>query len=601
MCGIMGYTGKRAAQTILLDGLKRLEYRGYDSAGIATLEGNKISLFKRKGRVENLEKSLRKIGFSVGEVGLGHTRWATHGTPNETNAHPHLSGDGFFAVVHNGIIENFSDLKSELEAEGVCFKSDTDTEVIPNLIAKYYSSDLLSAVRQAVNRLEGSFALGIVCSRHPDTIIGVKRFSPLLVGVGKDENFIASDLTAILPYTNRIFHMEDNEIAVVTPQTVLFYSADDKLIVKKPSEITDRTENTEKGDFEHFMLKEIYEQPDAIRRTILTYTKENRPCFEELDVNRIKSLHRVDFVACGSAYHAGVVGEYILERLARIPAKTHLASEYRYRRPIIDGDTLVVVISQSGETADTLAALRLAKEKGAYTLAVVNRENSTIAKEADGVLYTKAGVEIAVATTKGYTTQLVCLLLFGLWMAQTRGYSENLEAVFTSLRALPDAVDRLLSDPASVKALVPLLLSYKPPFFIGRGLDFAVALESSLKLKEISYIPSEVYAAGELKHGPISLITEDSLIFALSGSGELSTKLISNAFEAKARGGKVIFVGKAPPDEGHGSFISIPDLHPLVSPIAEIIPLQLLAYYTALELGCDIDKPRNLAKSVTVE
>lgn len=606
MCGIVGFTGNSGAAEVLLDGLRRLEYRGYDSAGIALIHKRKLQVVKEKGRVSRLAELTGEGRLLSGSIGIGHTRWATHGEPHRKNAHPHVSADGRFAVVHNGIIENYLTLKAELEAEGVVFKSDTDTEVIPNLIAKYFEGDLLSAVRKAVSRLEGSFALGILFSDLPDTLIAVKHFSPLIVGLAKESNLIASDLSALIPYTRRVIYPEDGELVLLTPEDVAFFSQKGEKIEKEPQLLDAHTQTADKLGFEHFMLKEIYEQPEVAEKLISRYLTPEGIVFEDLDYARLRKTDRVRFVACGSAYHAGAVAKVITEELTEIPCENDLASEFRYSSPILGENTLTVVISQSGETADTLAALKEAKSRGGYTLAVVNTVGSAIAKEADAVIYTRAGIEVAVATTKGYLTQLICLTLFALFLAELLGKDnrETQALLINELRQLPQLLSKCLTETENLKELAKRCCYTESLFFMGRGIDYAVAQEASLKLKEISYIHSEAYAAGELKHGTISLICHGTPVFALGGSGRLKEKLLSNIKEVKARGGFVALCASTDDLELRkvcDEFIPIPEFHPLLSPIGQIIPLQLFAYYSALERDCDIDKPRNLAKSVTVE
>lgn len=605
MCGIVGFTGKQAAAEPLLKGLSALEYRGYDSAGIAIGSDDRIRVVKTSGRVSDLAERLKKECEISGNVGIGHTRWATHGKPDTKNAHPHLSADGRFAVVHNGIIENYLSLRAELEADGVSFVSDTDTEVIPNLISKYYRGDPLSAVQKAVARLEGSFALAVLCRDTPDSIIAVKHFSPLLVGIGEDFNLLASDLSALLPHTRQVIYPEDGELVLLTESEASFFTAEGHPISKPPQRVEGHMQAAEKSGFEHFMLKEIYEQPEAIRRVLSHYLKNGRVTFDGLDPKRLLKVREVCFAACGSAHHAGLVGRRLIEELTGLPCRNEIASEFRYSTPVIDKNTLVVVISQSGETADTLAALKEAKKRGCYALAVVNAEQSAIAKDSDGVIYTRAGTEVAVATTKGYLTQLCCLTLFALYLAEQRGLgdSEVCRSIIRALPSLPDHLEALLKETEGPKLLAKRCAAAQSIFFMGRGIDYSVAQESSLKLKEISYLHSEAYAAGELKHGTISLISEGTPIITLAGSGRLRQKLIGNVKEVKARGGFVAVLGQK--DEELSAvcdlLIPLPDLHPLLSPMGQIIPLQLFAYYVALLRGCDIDKPRNLAKSVTVE
>lgn len=608
MCGIVGFTGKSNAAQFLLDGLDRLEYRGYDSAGIAVLDNNRFTTVKTVERIKTLKEKVENQSDVCGCTGIGHTRWATHGAPSDVNAHPHISADGRFAVVHNGIIENYIALKEELKADGVVFKSDTDTEVIPNLIQKYYEGDLFAAVSRAVSRLEGSYALGILCSEYPDTLVAVRKFSPLIIGLSKDSNFIASDVTAIVSHTRDIVYIEDGEIAVLTPKSVKVYDADKNLIERAVSHISWDVAAAEKGGYDHFMMKEIMEQPNAVKQTVDSRIKNGEIVFEGLRLNRekLEKIKNIDIIACGSAYHAGMVGKYVFEELLRIPTTVDYASEYRYRNPITGENTLTIIISQSGETADTLAALKEAKKRGSHTLSIVNVVGSSIANASDDVIYTWAGPEIAVATTKGYTTQLSVLYLIAIWAAKLlkTADSARIEKLLCEVQRLPELMESVLKNEPKIKEMAKRCGDPKSLFFIGRNIDYAVSLEASLKLKEISYIHSEAYAAGELKHGTISLIEKGRTVIALACYDELFEKLLSNIKEVKARGAYVI----ACAHEGHTEIageaeevIYIPKSDPLLLASLEVIPFQLYSYYVALYKGCDIDKPRNLAKSVTVE
>lgn len=608
MCGIVGFTGKSNAAQFLLDGLDRLEYRGYDSAGIAVLDNNRFTTVKTVERIKTLKEKVENQSDVCGCTGIGHTRWATHGAPSDVNAHPHISADGRFAVVHNGIIENYIALKEELKADGVVFKSDTDTEVIPNLIQKYYEGDLFAAVSRAVSRLEGSYALGILCSEYPDTLVAVRKFSPLIIGLSKDSNFIASDVTAIVSHTRDIVYIEDGEIAVLTPKSVKVYDADKNLIERAVSHISWDVAAAEKGGYDHFMMKEIMEQPNAVKQTVDSRIKNGEIVFEGLNLNRekLEKIKNIDIIACGSAYHAGMVGKYVFEELLRIPTTVDYASEYRYRNPITGENTLTIIISQSGETADTLAALKEAKKRGSHTLSIVNVVGSSIANASDDVIYTWAGPEIAVATTKGYTTQLSVLYLIAIWAAKLlkTADSARIEKLLCEVQRLPELMESVLKNEPKIKEMAKRCGDPKSLFFIGRNIDYAVSLEASLKLKEISYIHSEAYAAGELKHGTISLIEKGRTVIALACYDELFEKLLSNIKEVKARGAYVI----ACAHEGHTEIageaeevIYIPKSDPLLLATLEVIPFQLYSYYVALYKGCDIDKPRNLAKSVTVE
>ena len=609
MCGIVGFTGARQAGPILLEGLRRLEYRGYDSAGVAVQDdGGQIRAVKASGRLKHLCTMTREGAAVPGTCGIGHTRWATHGAPTTMNAHPHLSNDGRFAIVHNGIIENYAELREELKARGFVFHSETDTEVVVHLLDMYYDGDLKKAVIRTTARLEGSYSLGVLCAEKPGELIAVKCASPLVLGVGAGENFFASDITALLPYTRTVVELEDGEFADLTPEGMRFFDSAGKEIQKTPTRVVWSMEAAEKGGYEHFMLKEIMEQPRALKATIEPRIREGRIQLEgfALTKEELQGIRRVVITACGSAYHAGCVGRYVMEELTRIPVEVDIASELRYRHPIIDEHTLVIVISQSGETADTIAALKECKNLGARTLAVVNVVGSTVAKLAHSVLYTWAGPEIAVATTKGYTTQLAVLTLLAVYMAGELGrldetrYAQLVEGI----AALPERSQRAIDLNRRMETLAQKYHSTDSLFFIGRNLDYAVAMEASLKLKEISYIHSEAYAAGELKHGTIALIDQGRLVVALACHTALFDKLMSNVKEVKARGARVLGVVQ----EGeHRIFaeaddaLLVPQTDPLLLPIPEIIPLQLFAYYVAKANGCDIDKPKNLAKSVTVE
>lgn len=606
MCGIVGFTGTKQASPLLLEGLTRLEYRGYDSAGIAVMNGD-ITVQKTVNRISALDSDTAHGKTIPGKVGIGHTRWATHGAPSCANAHPHLSEDCRFAVVHNGIIENYATLRAELTSAGVHFASETDTEVVPQLLKSYYEGDLLEAVKKTVARLEGSYALGIICRDFPDTLIAVRRFSPLIVGISKGGNFIASDVTAVISHTSDVIYLEDGDIAVITPENVTVTDIAGAELNRPVSRITWDISSAEKGGYDHFMLKEIFEQPQAFRQTVEDRISGGDIVFEgmKLDTAKLVALKRISIVACGSAYHAGMVGKYVFEEMLRIPTEVDLASEFRYRNPIVDKNTLTVIISQSGETADTLAALREAKSRGSHVVAIVNVVGSSIAKEADDVLYTRAGPEIAVATTKGYTTQLAVLYMFAYWAAKRLGTvsADKLQEFLKELPAIPERISEVLSQKENIAQLAKGCGDPASLFFIGRNIDYAVALEASLKLKEISYIHSESYAAGELKHGTISLIEDGRTVIALGCQNALFDKLISNIREVKARGAHIILCCDA--ERGTcaeaDAVMTVPRVLPLLSASVEVIPFQLYAYYAALYKGCDIDKPRNLAKSVTVE
>lgn len=609
MCGIVGFTGTQQAAPILLEGLKRLEYRGYDSAGIAVQDADRINTFKSSGLLENLFK-LTDVGASVhGMCGIGHTRWATHGAPTTTNAHPHVSNDGHFAVVHNGIIENYAELREELRAKGFIFHSETDTEVIVNLLEMYYDGSLKRTVMKTVARLEGSYAIGVVCDECPGELVAVKNGCPLILGIGAGENFFASDVTAIIGHTRTVIYLEEGDFAHLTPETITVYDAAGREVHRDASRVLWNTEAAEKGGYEHFMFKEIMEQPEAVRKTISPRIKNKLIEFEELSLSDeyIASLSKIFIIACGSSYHVGMVGRYNLERLLRKPVEVMLASEFRYADPLVDEHTLVVVISQSGETLDSMAALREAKSLGARILSIVNVVGSSIARESDDVLYTWAGPEIAVATTKAYSTQLVLLDMFGVWLAKKTGSIKpsDYALIVEELLALPEKMESVLENIDEIKYLASRYFNHNSVFYIGRNLDYALGLEGSLKLKEISYIHSEAYAAGELKHGTISLIEEGTLVVALCTYAPLFDKAVSNIVEVQARGADVIALTTEGRRRQMGktveNVLTVPDTHLILQPSLGVIPLQLFAYYVALQRGCDIDKPRNLAKSVTVE
>lgn len=608
MCGIVGFTGRKPAAGFLLDGLSKLEYRGYDSAGIATVSGGKISIEKTVERIKSLYEKTDSGKTVFGNVGIGHTRWATHGVPSEENAHPHLSSDGRFAVVHNGIIENYVALRQELTEEGVVFASETDTEVIPHLLQKYYNGDLLDAVKKTADRLEGSYALGIICTDKPDTLCAVRKFSPLIIGLDKDANYVASDVTAIISHTRDVIYIEDGEIALLTPDGVKLYRNDKSPIDYKISHVDWDITSAEKGGYDHFMMKEICEQPRAVEQTVASRVKDGEIEFEGLSLGTqdLRKAERIEIVACGSAYHAGIVGKYVFEELLRIPTDVDLASEFRYRNPIVSEKTLTIIISQSGETADTLAALKEAKSRGSHVVSIVNVVGSSIAKASDDVIYTWAGPEIAVATTKGYMTQLTVLYMFALWAAKRLGTldSEKYRELLENLLSLPKAIQRIIDEKENIGEIAKHCVDAQSLFFIGRNIDYAVALEASLKLKEISYIHSEAYAAGELKHGTISLVEPGRTVIALACQDRLFEKMLSNIKEVRARGAYVV----ACANEGHTAVeqeaeqvIYVPRVHDLFKAAVEIVPFQIYAYYVAKYKNCDIDKPRNLAKSVTVE
>ena len=607
MCGIVGFTGARSAAPILLKGLSRLEYRGYDSAGIAVLNEGAIRIEKVSGRIAKLCEKTQDGAAVPGVIGIGHTRWATHGAPTDTNAHPHLSNDGRFAIVHNGIIENYLALREELIADGYVFRSETDTETIVHLLELYYEGDIKAAVMKTAARLEGSYALGIVCTDAPDTLYAVRESSPLILGVGVGENYFASDVTALVSHTKNVIYMEDGEIAELTGASVTVYDCAGRKISKPISRVTWNVEAAEKGGYEHFMLKEIMEQPAAVKAALAPRLHEGRVRLDdfELTAEELQGVRKIVITACGSAYYAGCSGRYAIEKLCRIPVEVELASELRYSDPMVDEHTLVLVISQSGETADTIAALKECRSRGARIIGIVNVVGSTIAKLADYTLYTWAGPEIAVATTKGYTTQLAVLYLFSLYAAEKLGRisAERCAALIHELMELPKKLQQAIDMNYQIPNVASRYAS-QSLFFIGRNTDYAVALEGALKMKEISYLHAESYAAGELKHGTIALIDENQPVIAVCCNEALADKTLSNIVEVKARGAKVLalaFRGNKKIVSQADDVIFIPRIDTIFSAALAVVPLQLLAYYAAKEKGCDIDKPKNLAKSVTVE
>ncbi len=601
MCGIVGYIGEKDSADVLLDELGKLEYRGYDSAGIAVFEQGKIKIVKAKGHLSELKKKLQRTGTPRGICGIGHTRWATHGSPSDVNAHPHAAKK--VTIVHNGILENYLQLKEMLKGQGYDFVSDTDTEVMAKLLDYYYHGDPLKAIAGALGRARGSYALGILFADFPERIYAVRKDSPLIVGAGQGENFIASDIPAILKYTRRYYLLDENEIAEITMRGITFHTLSGEVVEKQEQTAAFDIAAAEKGGFSHFMLKEIYEQPKALRDTINPRLLNGLP---SLGCGDLSGVERVHIIACGTAMHAGLVGRAAIEHFARVPAEVHVASEFRYGDPIVGKKDLAVIISQSGETADTLAALRLAKQKGIRTLAIVNVVGSSIAREADGVLYTWAGPEIAVASTKAYSVQLAILDLLALQLALDHGRLDTHEArlLCADLQKLPDMVEKALELDASCKEVAEAYAKQNLAFFIGRGVDYPSSMEGALKLKEISYVEGEAYAAGELKHGTISLIVEHTPVIALATQTRLFEKMVSNIKEVKARGAEVLLLcGK----EAHVAedvadhVLTLPDAPEWLMPSVTVVPLQLFAYYMAAERGCDIDQPRNLAKSVTVE
>lgn len=608
MCGIVGYIGTQQAAPILLDGLSKLEYRGYDSAGIAIYNGTSIDMVKSKGRLKVLNELTHDGETIKGTIGIGHTRWATHGSPSDVNAHPHFNKDKSIVVVHNGIIENYLKLRKKLEKHGYEFVSETDTEVIAHLLDYYYHGNPLQAITKVMHRMEGSYALGIIFKEHPEELYAVRKDSPLIVGETKDGNIIASDVPAVLKYTRDVIFIENEEIVRMTEDSMEFFNVDEEALEKEAVHIDWDVNAAEKSGFEHFMLKEMYEQPKAITDTFAPRIRDGKIVIEELGMTdeEIKAIKKIMIVACGSAYHTGVTSKYVFEGLARIPVEVDVASEFRYRDPILEEGTLVVVISQSGETADTLAALRESKKRGAKVLGIVNVVGSSIAREADNVMYTWAGPEIAVATTKAYSAQLIALYLLAMKFGNVRGTVNDtqLQDMIEDLKALPAQVEMLLNNKEKIQRFANRYLAAKDVFFIGRGIDYAISMEGSLKLKEISYIHSEAYAAGELKHGTISLIEEGTLVASVLTQKDLYKKMISNMVEVGTRGAFVLAVtceDNTEVEKAADYVVYIPETNKYFTNSLAIIPLQLFGYYIAVGRGCDVDKPRNLAKSVTVE
>ncbi len=607
MCGIVGYIGKQTAIPILVEGLKKLEYRGYDSAGVAVLDQDGIFVCKSVGKLVALEDKLGDEYPST-SMGIGHTRWATHGRPSDLNAHPHSDCAGDFAVVHNGIIENYMELREWLVEQGHRLVSETDTEVLPHLVEHFYQGDLVTAVRKVLGKIRGAFAMVVLSRSDPDKLVAVRQDSPLVVGLGDGEFFVASDIPAILNHTRKTYILADGEMVILTRNRAEVTDFQGNPLEKDVFEVKWDAVAAEKGGYEHFMLKEIHEQPRAIRDTLLGRLSEYGVELQEVDLTaeEVNHFRKVFIVACGTAWHAGLVGKSLIERWARIPVEVDIASEFRYRSPLIDQETLVVVISQSGETADTLAALREAKRLGAHVVAVTNVVGSSVSREAHDVIYTWAGPEIAVASTKAYTTQLVGMVLFGLYLAQAKGTLslEKIQAIVTALKELPGQAQEVLHRAAVIEKLAKSFVKVEDTFFIGRGLDWAVAMEGSLKLKEISYIHAEAYAAGELKHGTLALITEETPVIGIATQMDVYEKTLSNIKEVKARDAKVIGIAFEGNNDIHKSVdevIYLPKTVSELAPILTVIPLQLLAYYASVARGCDVDKPRNLAKSVTVE
>jgi glucosamine--fructose-6-phosphate aminotransferase (isomerizing) len=612
VCGIVGYIGKEQATPILLDGLKRLEYRGYDSAGVTVYSEGLMKTVKCKGRIAVLEERIKGEELS-GSAGIGHTRWATHGEPSDVNSHPHTSPSGRISVVHNGIIENYQAIKARLIRKGYVFYTETDTEVIPHLIDYYYKGDLLQAVTKAASKMEGSYALGVISRDEPGKLVAVRKDSPLVVGASDDGNYIASDVSALLPYTRTVFYLNDNDLAVIGENGIDFYSPEGDKIEQTPQTVTWSVDAAEKGGYEHFMLKEIHEQPKALRDTMASRIALGTPLSlgAGASTDILQNVEKIFITACGTAYHAGLVGRTIIEKMSKIPVETDIASEFRYRDPIIPKNSLMIVVSQSGETADTLAAMREARKKGAKVLAITNVVGSSVAREADEVFYTWAGPEIAVASTKAYVTQLAAFLVIGLCLAEARQTMspEEIEEFKAEMLKLPEKADLVLSKKETLQMFASKTFSHRDMFYLGRGLDYALAMEGALKLKEISYIHTESYAGGELKHGTIALIEQGTVVIALATQEPLRDKMISNIREVTTRGANVLgFCTESKDGAEHEAFkasvsasLSIPYTEELLIPVLGVIPLQLFAYYVAVLRGCDVDKPRNLAKSVTVE
>ena len=608
MCGIVGYLGKRQATEVLIDGLSKLEYRGYDSAGVAVNTGNELAIRKFKGRLAILAEDLQKNPID-GHLGIGHTRWATHGEPSDVNSHPHFNMDRTIAVVHNGIIENYLELRAELEAEGVKFLSQTDTEIAAHMVSKYYEGNLLDAVYKATARFRGAYALGVVCADNANELVAVRKDSPLVVGLGEDENMIASDIPAILKYTRNVYFLENGEFVHILGDKVTVLNENKEVVQKEVSEITWDVEAASKGGFDSFMAKEIYEQPKGVEDTLLRRLDENgRIKLDDIKITKedLDKINKVYIVACGTAYHAGLVGKYAIEKFAKIPVIADIASEFRYSDPFVDENTLIIIVSQSGETADTLAALRDAKAKGARVLSITNVVGSSIARESDDIFYTWAGPEIAVASTKAYTTQLMAFYMIALNLAMTKGTitEEEYFKMIDILKEMPSKVEKVLECDKLVEEIAAEIKDKNDIFYLGRGLDYALAMEGSLKIKEISYMHAEAFAAGELKHGTIALIEEGTPVIAIATQEQLFEKMVSNMQEVKARGAKVIAIVEEYNKEVEKSadrVIYIPEVEDMFASITSVVPMQLLSYHVAKMRGCDIDKPRNLAKSVTVE
>jgi len=608
MCGIVGYVGFRKASDVIVDGLTKLEYRGYDSAGIAVNDGKEIEFQKYKGRLNVLSENLESKPME-GTIGIGHTRWATHGVPSDVNSHPHLNMDETIAVVHNGIIENYMEIKEWLISEGVKFKSETDTEVIAHLVDHYYEGDLLQAVFKTIKKLRGAYALGVVCKDNPEQLVAVRKDSPLIVGIGENENFIASDVPAILKYTRDVYFLDNGEVVTLEKNKVTIYNEKEEKITKEPFHVMWDVEAASKGGYDHFMIKEINEQPNGIKETLVRRLDEDGKIrLDDIKLTKedLDEINKIYIVACGTAYNAGITGRYAIERFAKIAVETDVASEFRYRNPFIDDKTLIIVVSQSGETADTLAVVREGKEKGARVLAITNVVGSSIAREADDVFYTWAGPEVAVASTKAYTTQLVALYMIALDMGIKRGTitEEFYNDIIDELKLIPEKVQKILDQHDEIKEIAKEIKDNEHAFYIGRGLDYNLSLEGSLKIKEISYMHAEAFAAGELKHGTIALIEENTPVVATMTQTDLFEKSISNIKEVKSRGAHVIAItqeGNKEAEQVGDRVIYIPRTNDILQSIIAVVPHQLLAYYVAILKDRDVDKPRNLAKSVTVE
>lgn len=606
MCGIVGYIGNKNASDIIIEGLEKLEYRGYDSAGVAIIKDGEVEVVKKKGRLKVLVEALKKEPV-LGNTGIGHTRWATHGAPSDENSHPHTSMSGNIAVVHNGIIENYMRLREWLGLKGYAFKSQTDSEVIAHLIEYHYEGDLMEAVQEALRLLEGSYAICVTAKRHPNMLVAARKDSPLVLGIGEDENFVASDIPAILARTRNVYLLEDKEIAVVKNDSIEIFDEYGMNVERDVFKVEWDVESAEKGGYKHFMIKEIFEEPTALKETLSPRLKDGKV---ELDIDiaeeQIKGVRRIIIVACGTAYHAGLVGKYAIEKTLGIPVEVDIASEYRYRDPVVNLDDIFIVISQSGETADTLAALRMAKSKGAKIIAITNVVGSSVSREADSVMYTWAGPEIAVASTKAYTTQLLSLYLIMIKMGVVRGDIDDIKQkeLVDALSKIPEQTESILEEKNVIQKMAHRHYAVEDAYFLGRNLDYAVAQEGSLKLKEISYIHSEAFAAGELKHGPIALIEDDTLVIVVASQERLYEKTASNIKEVKARGAHVMSIcskSARPIVELSDEYVTVPETLDIFMPILIVIPTQLFAYYCSLERGIDVDKPRNLAKSVTVE